>query len=177
MVIKYKNDIEDLVDLNIFIGSISFKRWILNNILPIVYTIVTLGLGVWLINRYGGLEETNRLLIFVLIVCNIFIWIRVTVFKRKTFRKSLSKMVEKNPAYIQRKEVRRREKDFFVQNLEDKKKTSTFKIENISRVIKKGEHIFMLKKDNSPMLMIPVNAFKNENDLEIFFKGFKIKEY
>ncbi|MGL5416205.1 MAG: hypothetical protein ACRDAU_11145 [Clostridium sp.] len=175
MVIKYKNDIEDLIDLNIFIGSISFKRWILNNILPIVYTIITLGLGVWLINRYGGLEEINRILIGVLVICNIFIWIRVIVFKRKTFKKSLSKMIEKNPAYIQKKSITRREKDFFVQNLEDKKKTSIFKMENIFRVIRKENHIFMLKKDNSPMLMIPVGSFKSEKDMDIFFKGLEIE--
>lgn len=175
LVVKYKNSVEDLIDLNIFVGSVSVKRWILNHILPIVYTIITLCVGGFLIMKFGGLQTTNNLLLFVLIVCNIFIWFRVTVLKRKTFKKSLTKMVEKNPAYIQKKAVTRREKDFFVQNLEDKKKTITFKVENISRVIRKEKYIYMLKKDYSPMLMIPVEAFHSEKDMEVFFRGLNVE--
>ncbi|MGL5414606.1 MAG: hypothetical protein ACRDAU_02985 [Clostridium sp.] len=176
LVVKYKNSIEDLIDLNIFVGSVSIKRWILNNILPIIYTILTLCVGGVLIMKFGGLQATNDLLLFILIVCNIFLWVRVTVFKRKTFKKSLTKMVEKNPAYVQKKSVTRREKEFFVQNLEDKKKTITFKVENISRVIRKENYIYMLKTDYSPMLMIPVDAFHSEKDMDIFFRGLKVEK-
>lgn len=174
MTVKYKNDIDDLVEINVTLGKISLKRWIFNNIFPIVYTIVVLLLVLYLAIQEGGFKPQIGALLFLFVVTSAFLWINTLIFKRNNFRRAMGRIIRKNKDYIQEKAVSRKEKEFSVQNLEDKKKSYKFRVNEVEKVIEKNDFIFLLKKGEKPLVTIPSDSFVNDNEKEQFFKGLHI---
>ncbi|ENY99912.1 hypothetical protein HMPREF1092_03049 [Clostridium thermobutyricum] len=176
MVIKYKNDVEELIDLNLLTVKLSKKKWLRNNLIPVIYSIISIIVCISVIIFYGGFAPRNKILIYVIVLCNALFWVRVLLASRTVYRKSVLRMLRKNPAYGQNKEVTRKPKEFYVQNLDDKSKSYSIKIKDVSRVIRKDDYLIMYDKDYTPLLMFPNKLLKGNLGEEEFFKGLKIED-
>lgn len=171
MTIKYKNEVEDLVEINIGLGKISIKSWIFNNIFPVIYTIAALLLVIYLAVEQGGFTAQVGAVIFLFIATSAFLWVNTLLTKRKNFRRAMMRLAKKNPDYVQQKLVVRTEKEMIVKNLENKKKTFKFRLNQIKKVVEKNNYVFILDEKDKPLVTIPLRAFSNEEEFYEFFGG------
>ncbi|MGL5646644.1 MAG: YcxB family protein [Clostridium sp.] len=171
MMIKYQNDLEDLVEIKISLGKISLKNWIFNNIFPVIYTIIVFILIVYVAITSGLFTVEVGALIFLFILTSGFLWVNTLMLKRNSLRRGLRGVVKRNPDYIQKKAILRKGKEFTVQNLENNKKTYKFKIDSIEKVVEKNDYLFFLKKGDKELVTIPVEAFASEKEKEEFLQG------
>ena len=176
-MIKYKNDIEELIDLNLLTVKLSKKKWLRNNMIPIIYAIVSILVCAFVILFYGGIAQPqNKILIFVLVICNALFWVRVLLASRTVYRKSVLKMLRRNPSYGQSRSVTRKQKEFYVQNLEDSSKSYSIKVRDVARVVRKDDYIVMYDKKYTPLLMFPEELVKGSLGEKEFFNDLKVED-
>ncbi|MGL5414475.1 MAG: YcxB family protein [Clostridium sp.] len=171
MMIKYQNDLDDLVEIKINLGKISVKNWIFNNIFPVIYTIVVLILIAYVAINEGLFTVEVGALAFLFVLTSVFLWVNTLMLKRNSLRRGLRSVVKRNPDYIQKKAILRKDKEFVVQNLENNKKSYKFRIDSIEKVIEKNDYIFFLKKGDKEVVTIPAEAFTSEKEKDDFLKG------
>lgn len=164
MVIKYKNTLDDYIEyINIY-RNLSLKERIIRMLQIITLPIGCLFIILYNIRKYRSINTLFMITIIVLIIISILWIIFIPKFIDFSNKRDIKKLVKNNPEMLLKKQINVQNKSICLL-----KSTSSecISISDIKNIIEKKDNIYIFKNKNIIYAIIPIKAFKsNEEKLE-----------
>ncbi len=180
MLLKYTNSIEDLIELHLFLNTIKKNRVFYFKFREIVLYacyLYCLGAIVYLFSllyKYSfNIKLIGTVIIGTLVIIILVLLLhRIVKLEPKFYLNRLKKyyklVIEKNPNFAKEKEVILKPNKFIATYVDNSQREINF--ESIYRIVENNDKIYILNKKYQALLIIPYEAFKDNDEKLDFLK-------
>lgn len=171
MKIKYKNTVDDLIELNFFLNTKLKDRKLKNYFLKYGYILIIIFVSIWYFNY--NYEDKYLFLIIAIILSLIWLILQPIIVKIELRNRFKNKYISNEYLYNERILKLKTDKVILLKN--ENKTELSFK--DISNITIYKNRIFIFKENFNIFAIIPIKSFSNDNEKDIFINTIKKNLY